>query len=70
MLAVSIPQKLSCDKLQGERLHEQVGTLGGDGRSDLGVTTLGSSGTLGMAGVLIFVCDIVCRGKGMQEFMI
>jgi hypothetical protein len=49
MLAVSIPQKSYCDKLRGERLHERVGTLRGDGRSDLGVTTLGGDGTLGTA---------------------
>jgi hypothetical protein len=57
MLAVSIPQKSSCDKLRGDRLRERVGTLGGDGRSDLGVTTLGSNGTLGMACVLIVVWE-------------
>jgi hypothetical protein len=49
MLVVSIPQKSYCDKLQGERLRERVGTLGGDGRSDLGVPTLGGDGTLGTA---------------------
>jgi hypothetical protein len=49
MLTVFILQKSSCDKLRGERLRERVGTLGGDGRSDLGAATLGSHGALGMA---------------------
>jgi hypothetical protein len=49
MCAVSIPQKLSWEKLRGESLREQVGTLGGDGRSVLGVTTLRGNGTLGMS---------------------
>jgi hypothetical protein len=40
MWAVSIPQKSLWDKLRGESLCERVGTLGGDGRSALGVTTL------------------------------
>jgi hypothetical protein len=48
MLAVSIPQKSYCAKLRGESFRERVGTLGGDGRSGLGVTTLGGNGTLGM----------------------
>jgi hypothetical protein len=49
MWAVSIPHKSSWDKLRGESLRERVGTLGGDGRSVLGVTTLGGNGTLGMS---------------------
>jgi hypothetical protein len=49
MLAVSIPQNSSCEKLRGESLRERVGTLGGDGQSVLGVTTLGGNGTLGMS---------------------
>jgi hypothetical protein len=49
MWAVSIPQKLSMDKLPGESLCERVGTLGGDGRSGRGVTTLGGNGALGMS---------------------
>jgi hypothetical protein len=34
------------------------------------VTTLGGNGLLGMSGVLIVVCDIVCRLSGMGEFNI
>jgi hypothetical protein len=49
MLAVSIPQKSSSDKFQGQSLWEPVGTLGGDGQSVLGMTTLGGNGTLGMS---------------------
>jgi hypothetical protein len=49
MWAVSIPQKSSWDKFRGESLCERVGTLVGDGRSVLGVTTLGGNGTLGMS---------------------
>jgi hypothetical protein len=49
MWAVSIPQKWSWDKLRGESLCERVGTLGGDGWSVLGVTTLVGIGALGMA---------------------
>jgi hypothetical protein len=51
MWAVSIPQKSSWDKLRGESLRERVGTLVGDGRSVLGVTTLGGNGTLGKSWV-------------------
>jgi hypothetical protein len=43
------PQKASWEKLRVESLCERVGTLGGDGRSVLGVTTLGGNGALGMA---------------------
>jgi hypothetical protein len=49
MWAVSMPQKLFWDKLQGESLCERVGTLGGDGLSILGVTTLGGNGALVMS---------------------
>jgi hypothetical protein len=49
--AVSISQKSSWDKFWGESLGERVGTLGGDGTSVLGVTTLGGNGTLGMSWV-------------------
>jgi hypothetical protein len=49
MWAVSIPQKSSWYKLRGKSLCERVGTLGGDGRSVLGVTTLGGNGTLEMS---------------------
>jgi hypothetical protein len=49
MLAVYIPQKSSCNKLQGESLRERVGKLGGEGWGVLGVTTLGGNGTLGMS---------------------
>jgi hypothetical protein len=48
MWAESIPQKSSYDKLRGESLCERVGTLGGVGRSVLGVTTLGGNGALEM----------------------
>jgi hypothetical protein len=51
MWAVFIPQNSSWDKLRGESLRERVGTLGGDGRSVIGVTTLGGNGRLGMSGV-------------------
>jgi hypothetical protein len=44
-----------------------VGTLGGDGLSDLGVTTLGGNGALVVSCALIVVCDLVCRGRGMVE---
>jgi hypothetical protein len=49
MWAVSIPQKSFWDRLRGERFCERVGTLGGDGLSVLGVTTLGSDGALVMS---------------------
>jgi hypothetical protein len=49
MWAVSIPQKSFWDKLRGESLCERVVTLGGDGRSVLGVTTLGVNGALEMS---------------------
>jgi hypothetical protein len=48
-LDVSIPQKSSWDTLRGESLCERVGTLGGEGWSVLGVTTLGGNGTLDMS---------------------
>jgi hypothetical protein len=37
------------DKLRGESLRERVGTLGGDGCSVLGVTTLGGNGAFAMS---------------------
>jgi hypothetical protein len=49
MWAVSIPLKSSWDKLRGESLCEQVGTLGGDVWSVIGVTTLGGNGAWGMS---------------------
>jgi hypothetical protein len=49
MWAVSIPQKSFWDKLRGESPCERVGTLGGDGRSVLGVTILGGNGALVMS---------------------
>jgi hypothetical protein len=49
MWDLSIPQKSSWDKLRGENLCERVGTLGGDGRRVLGVTTLGGNGALEMS---------------------
>jgi hypothetical protein len=49
MWAVSIQQKSSWDKLRGESLRERVGTLGGDGGSVLGETTIGGNDTLGMS---------------------
>jgi hypothetical protein len=51
MWAVSIPQKSPWEKLRGESLRDRVGTLGGDGRSVLGVTTLGGNGLLGKSWV-------------------
>jgi hypothetical protein len=53
MWAESILQNSSWDRLRGERHWEPVGTLGGDGRSVRGVTTLGGNGTLGM-----FECEL------------
>jgi hypothetical protein len=44
-----MPQKVSWDKLWGERLCERVGTLGGDGVRVIGVTTLGSNGALAIS---------------------
>jgi hypothetical protein len=70
MWALSIRQKSSWDKLRGESLCEQVGTLGGDGRSVLGVTTLGGNGALEMSCVRIVVCDLVYHYRGMGEFNI
>jgi hypothetical protein len=67
MWAVSIPHKSFWDKLRGESLCEQVGTLGGDGLSVLDVTTLEVNGALAMSCVRIVVCDLVCRGRGMGE---
>jgi hypothetical protein len=67
MWAVSIPQKSFWDKLRGESLCERVDTLGGDGLSVLGVTTLGGNGALAMSFVLIVVCDLVCLSRGMGE---
>jgi hypothetical protein len=67
MWDVSIPHKSSWDKLRGESLCDRVGTLGGDGWSVLGVTTLGGNGALGMYCVKIVVWDLVCRDKGMGK---
>jgi hypothetical protein len=44
-----------------------VGTLGCDGLSVRGVTTLEGNGTLEMSCVLIVVCDLYCRDRGMKE---
>jgi hypothetical protein len=55
MGAVSLPQKSSWDKLRGESLCERVGTLGGDGRSVLGVTTLGGNGEMEMSCVFLAI---------------
>jgi hypothetical protein len=49
MWVVSIPHKSFWDKLRGESLCERVGTVGGDGLSVLGVTTLGGNGMLEMS---------------------
>jgi hypothetical protein len=49
MCAVSMPHKSCWEKLRGESLQDQVGTLGGDRRSVLGVTTLGGNGVLAMS---------------------
>jgi hypothetical protein len=54
----------------GGSLCERVGTLGGDGRSVLGMTTLGGNGALDMSCVRIVVCDLVCRDRVMGEFKI
>jgi hypothetical protein len=48
MWAVSIPQDSSWEKLRGARFCERLGTLGGEGRLIIGVTTLGSNGALVM----------------------
>jgi hypothetical protein len=58
-LADSMSQKLSCDKLLGERFCERVGTLGGAARPVSGVTTFGSNGMVVVSPVLIFVCHLV-----------
>jgi hypothetical protein len=70
MWDVSIPQKLSWDKLRGESLRERVGTLGGDWRSILGMATLGGNGALEMYCVCIVVCDLFCRDRDMGGFNI
>jgi hypothetical protein len=44
----SITQKSSCDRLRDESRWELLGTLGGDARSDRGVTTLRGNGTYGI----------------------
>jgi hypothetical protein len=44
-----MPKKSSWDKFRGERFCERFGTLGGDGRLVIGVTTLGSNGVLVMS---------------------
>jgi hypothetical protein len=49
MCAVSMPHKSCWDKLRGDSLRDQVGTLGGDGGSVLGMTTLGGNGSLVMS---------------------
>jgi hypothetical protein len=49
MCAVSMPQKSCWDKLHGDSRRDRVGTLGGDGRSVLGVTTLGGNDALVMS---------------------
>jgi hypothetical protein len=67
MLAVSMSQKLSCDKFLGERFFERIGTLGGAGRVLIGVTALGSNGAWVVSLVLIIVCDLFwccwCMGE-------
>jgi hypothetical protein len=47
-----------------------VDTLGGDAHSVRGVTTLGGNGLLGMSGVWIVDCDLVCRMLGMGKLEI
>jgi hypothetical protein len=61
ILAVSVSQKLFCDKFLGERFCERICTLGGEGRLVIGVTTLGSNDALVVSLVLIIVCDLVWR---------
>jgi hypothetical protein len=46
MCAVSMLHNSYWDKLHGESLRDGVGTFGCDGRSGLGVTTLGGTGAL------------------------
>jgi hypothetical protein len=65
MWAVSIPQKSFWDRLWGESLCERVGTLGGDGLSILGVTTVEVNCAFVMSCVRIVVCDLFCHGRGM-----
>jgi hypothetical protein len=46
MLAVSMFQKLSCDRFLGEIFCVRAGTLGDAAWPVIGVTTLGSNGVL------------------------
>jgi hypothetical protein len=62
-----MPQKSCWDKLRGDSLRDRVGTLGGDERSVLGVTTLGGNAALVVFCVRIVVCDLVCIGGGVGE---
>jgi hypothetical protein len=56
MFAVSMFQKLFCEKFLGERFCESVGTLGGAARPVIGVITLGNNGLLVASPVsLLFV---------------
>jgi hypothetical protein len=67
MLAVSMSQKSSCEKSLGEIFCERIGTLKGESRPVIGVTTLGSNGALVVSLALIIVCDLVwhcwCTGE-------
>jgi hypothetical protein len=67
MLAISMSPKSSCDKFLGERFCERISTLRGAGRLVIGVTTLGSNGTLVVSLELIIVCDLLwhcwCTGE-------
>jgi hypothetical protein len=55
MLAVSMFQKSSCDKLLGERFCVRAGTLRDAAWPIIGVTTLGSNGVLLFLYGLVFM---------------
>jgi hypothetical protein len=55
------------DKFRGERFCERIGTLGGAGRLVIGMTTLGSNGSLVVSCEFIIVCDLVWHLWGMGE---
>jgi hypothetical protein len=67
MWAVSMPQKSSWDKLRGAIFCERLGTLGGEGWLDIGVTTLGSNGAFVLSRAWIVVCYLVWRVGGTGE---
>jgi hypothetical protein len=67
MCAVSMPQKSGWDKLRGESIRDRVGTLGGDGHSVLGVTTLRGNDAAVISCVWVVVYDLVFRDRGIGE---